>query len=116
MTVEATPLVAENTIAPVSAFQCRFPRRSDQPVQTSTTGSPSRYTASAPPPKRRHGNICAKARTAQREIRVGSALHATWQGTAVATGGIAALRSQMLTTVTLNLLRSAAKKPVLPIC
>ncbi len=42
MTVEAMPLVAENTMAPVSAVQCVVPRRSDQPVHTSTTGSPSR--------------------------------------------------------------------------
>jgi hypothetical protein len=41
MTVEATPLVAENTMAPVSAVQRRVPARSDHPVHTSTTGTPS---------------------------------------------------------------------------
>src|SRR5579875_4053732 len=65
MTVEAMPLVAENTIGAVSADHGTRPRRSDHPVQTSTTDSPSRYTASAPPPNRRPGNMLAKLRTAQ---------------------------------------------------
>ena len=65
MTVEAMPLVAEKTMAPVSAVQYSVPRRSAYPVQTSTTGSPSRYTQSAPPPNRRPGNSCENARTVQ---------------------------------------------------
>src|SRR6478672_10853102 len=53
MTVAATPFVAENTIAPVSTVHGCSPVRSDQPVQTSTTGRPSMNTESAPRPSRR---------------------------------------------------------------
>src|ERR1700728_1357469 len=63
MTVVAMPLVAENTIAPVSAVQGSLPARSDHPVQTSTTGSPSMKTLRAPPPKRRPGNSSANTLT-----------------------------------------------------
>jgi hypothetical protein len=63
MTVAATPFVAENTIEPVSTVHGCSPARSDQPVQTSTTGRPSMYTESAPPPNRLPGNRPANTRT-----------------------------------------------------
>jgi hypothetical protein len=64
MTVEAKPFVAENTIAPVSADHGTLRRRSAYPVHSSTTGLPSRYTDSAPPPSWRVGNKLAKLRIA----------------------------------------------------
>jgi hypothetical protein len=42
MTVDAMPLLAEKIMGAVSAFHGSWPRRSDQPVHTSTTGWPSR--------------------------------------------------------------------------
>ncbi|COW67495.1 Uncharacterised protein [Mycobacterium tuberculosis] len=63
MTVAVMPLVAENTIGAESADHGTHPARSAHPFHTSTTGCPSRYTASAPPPNRRPGNTLAKART-----------------------------------------------------
>lgn len=68
MTVEAKPFVAENTIGPVSADHGTVPRRSAHPVHTSTTGLPSRYTDSAPPPSRRVGNNLAKLRTTHAKL------------------------------------------------
>ena len=68
MTVEAKPFIAENTIAPVLADHGTLPRRSAHPVHTSTTGLPSRYTDSAPPPSRRVGNKLAKLRLAHTKL------------------------------------------------
>src|SRR6516164_7566123 len=65
MTVAVIPLDAENTIGAVSADHGRWPPRSAHPFHTSTTGWPSTYTASAPPPTRRPGNMVEKPRTTQ---------------------------------------------------
>ena len=79
MTVDASALVAENTIAPVSADHRTSPFRSDHPVQTSTTGLPSMYTDSAPPPNRRPGNSWVNNRTTPEKSRIGRPLHAARQ-------------------------------------
>ena len=92
MTVEASPLVTEKTIAPVSAVQYSVPRRSAYPVQMSTTGSPCRYTASAPPPYRRPGNNCENARAVQAKLESA----APWIPC-----GSATLHSRSLTPVTM---------------
>ena len=68
------PLVAENTIAPVSAVQNWVPRRSDQPVQTSTTGSAVQVYRQCAAAEPRTGKQLTEGAHRASEVRVGRPL------------------------------------------